>query len=62
MSLARAKLVLGKVRSKFSGVLPGPAQSLQLNGAALEAEAREEIKELSEFLFSLQGDIPPLLR
>jgi hypothetical protein len=62
MALARAKLVLGKVRSKFSGVLPGPAQSLQLNGAALEAEAREEIKELSEFLFSLQGDIPPLLR
>jgi hypothetical protein len=62
MSLARSKLILGKVRSKFSGVLPGPAQSLQLNGAALEAEAREEIKELSEFLFSLQGDVPALIR
>ena len=62
MCLSRSKLTLGKTRSKFSGVLPGPAQSLQLNGAALEAEAREEIRELSEFLFSLQGDIPALLR
>jgi hypothetical protein len=62
MVLSRSKLILGKMRSKFSGVLPGPAQGLQLNGAALEAEAREEIKELSEFLFSLQGDVPALFR
>lgn len=61
-SLAKAKLTLGKVRSKFSGVLPGPARDLQLNGENLQSEAREEIKVLEAYLLSVQGDIPPLIK
>ena len=61
-SLASAKMTLGKVRSKFSGVLPGPAQQLQLNGAELCAEAREELKALTEYLIGVQGDTPPVFK
>jgi hypothetical protein len=61
-SLAQSKLQLGKTRSKFQGVLPGPAQNLTLNGEALQAEAREEIKELEEYLLSIQGDLSALPR
>lgn len=53
--LAQSKLQLGKTRSKFQGVLPGPAQNLQLNGDTLCAEAREEIKDLEEYLLSIQN-------
>jgi hypothetical protein len=56
-SLASSKLQLGKTRSKFQGVLPGPAQNLTLNGDSLQAEAREELKDLNEYLLSVQGDL-----
>jgi hypothetical protein len=61
-TLAKSKVTLGQVRSKFSGVLPGPARDLQLNGQELAAEGREEIKALEEFLLGVQGDIPPMIR
>ena len=60
-SLAKAKDVLGKTRSKFQGILPGPARDMNLNGDALQQEAREEIDKLEEQLLSIQGDIPPMI-
>lgn len=58
---AVAKLALGKSRSKFQGILPGPARDLNLNGDALQAEANAEIPILEQQLLSIQGDIPPII-
>lgn len=43
-----AKRTLGEARSKYSGGLPGPNGSIQLNGTALLAEAKEEVAELEK--------------
>lgn len=56
-TLAKCKFTLSQVRDKFSGVLPGPAQNLQLNGAKLAAEATTEIEKLEAFLLAKQGDV-----
>jgi hypothetical protein len=60
-TLAKAKDVLGKARSKFQGILPGPARDLNLNGDSLQAEAKEEIATLEASLLTMQGDQPPLI-
>lgn len=57
-SLAKAKDALGKARSKFQGLLPGPARDLNLNGDALQNEAKEEITALEAQLLSIQSDAP----
>lgn len=58
-SLANAKKILGHVRSKYSGVLPGPARDLNLNGESLLSEAKEEMDALETKLFEMQADRPP---
>jgi len=61
LTLAHAKVTLGMIRSKFSGVLPSPASNLQLNGTELLAQGREEIDKIEEMLISIQGDIAPTI-
>lgn len=60
-STAKSKLKLGRIRSKFTGALPGPSRDLQMDGDTLVSEANEEIRTLEEELMSMQGDRPPLL-
>lgn len=51
MSLAVAKGMLGRIRSKFSSVAGGPGtESQTLDGKDLLTESKEEIKELRERL------------
>jgi hypothetical protein len=59
--VAKAKLTLGQIRSKFQGQLPGPARDLTLNGDTLKQEAQEEILRLEAQLLNMQGDRPPLV-
>jgi len=56
---AKAKNTLGKARSKFQGLLPGPARDINLNGDALQQESNEEILALEAQLLSFQSDPPP---
>ena len=46
-SLATAKMLLGQARSKFASIA-GPQSPIQLNGAALISEAKEEIEKLDK--------------
>jgi hypothetical protein len=48
-SLAVAKDIIGQAREKF-GTIAGPGGGTQLNGAALKAEAKEEMDRLEEEL------------
>lgn len=48
-TLATSKMMLGQARSKF-GAIAGPGSSITLNGAALIAEAKEEILALDKEL------------
>jgi hypothetical protein len=57
-AVAKAKSVLGKARSKFSGLLPGPARDMNLNGDSLQQEAAEEIQQLETVLLSMQPEVP----
>lgn len=61
-AVAKAKETLGLIRRKFQGV-PGSEDgtTIQLDGAELVQEAKEEIAELEEVLMKSRGQIPPLL-
>lgn len=60
-SLARAKVILGTIRSKFTGLnLSGGA--LQGDGAELKAEGKEEIVQLKEQLKMEYGTVMPFLQ
>jgi len=55
-ALAVAKEILGQVRSKF-GSVPIPGENVQLNGAALVSEGKEEQKSLKEELKTLLSEM-----
>lgn len=56
-TLAKAKQIVGTVRNKFS--LPSPAGgTIQLNGAELVAEGKEQEKELMDELISKSEPMP----
>lgn len=58
-SLALAKGILGEVRSKYK-TMPSPGGGAQLNGDALKAESREDVKELEAELLSNIDDPPEM--
>ena len=55
-ALAVSKEILGQVRSKF-GTVPIPGENVQLNGAALVSEGKEEQKSLKEELKTLLAEM-----
>lgn len=60
MALARARLQLGELWMKFSGVIPGPSQNIQLDQAKRE-KAQEDVDKLEAQLKGMQLSTPPLL-
>ena len=58
-TLASCKLMLGEARSKF-GSIAGPQSPIQLNGTALMAAGKEEIKELEKEIENLVPGGTPL--
>lgn len=58
-ALAFAKSILGQARGKYSSIA-GPQGGTQLNGAALLAEANEEMKQLEEDLKNYVDGSQPL--
>jgi hypothetical protein len=59
-ALAYAKIMLGRVRSKYSGTF-GPANSgLTLDGVALLQEGNDELKQWKEDLIYRYGEILPI--
>ena len=50
---AQAKYILGEARDKFPGGFPGPNGNVQLNGAALKQEAKDEMDKLELQLLNL---------
>lgn len=59
-ALAIAQIMLGRIRSKFSGTF-GPANSgLQLDGMQLVQEGTQAKKDWEDRLLSRWGDLPPI--
>lgn len=59
-ALAYAKIMLGRIRSKFTGTY-GPANSgMQLDGQALLQEGNEELKQWKDDLIFRYGDFLPI--
>jgi hypothetical protein len=59
-ALAYAKVMLGRIRSKYQGTY-GPSNSgLQLDGQQLVQEGQEELKEWKDDLINKWGDILPI--
>lgn len=58
-TLAMCKMILGEIRSKFSGV-DGAEGTITLNGDALKAEGKEEKQALEEYLSNRGQVVPPL--
>jgi len=56
---AQAKFILGEGRSKF-GSINGPAGGTTLNGDALKAEAKEEMKQLEDDLKNFEEGSQPM--
>jgi len=56
-ALIFAKEMLGRVRSKFQNP-PGPNGGVQLDGATLLQESREDMKQWKEDLINRYGDLP----
>ncbi|MDA7807389.1 hypothetical protein N8955_01510 [bacterium] len=59
-ALAQSKLMLGEARSKFTGGLPGPGGSIQLNGDALKNEALGELEQLISGIHNMEEGNSPL--
>lgn len=57
--LALSKGILSQIRGKFSGMVPAPGQSLQLNSGQMSQEAISEAEALKEELRQMQMHIPP---
>jgi hypothetical protein len=53
LALAKAKIVLGNIRSTFGGSIPGGGENIQLNGEALKAEGKEEEQSGMEKLIDM---------
>lgn len=60
MALAKARLQLGDLWMKFSGVIPGPAQNIQLDQAKRQL-AQTEVDGLMQQLKGMQPVAPPQL-
>lgn len=45
-ALGRAKVVLGEMREKFGGSIPGPGGGLTMNASALKTEGNEQLREM----------------
>ena len=58
-ALVFAKIMLGRIRSKYSNP-PGPGGGLQLDGQALLQEAAEDKNQWEEKLINKWGDILPI--
>ena len=58
-ALTYLKEILGRIRSKYPAP-PGPGGGMQLDGAALLQEAREDRQKWFEDLLYKFGDIPPI--
>lgn len=56
-ALAKAKLMLGTIRSKFSGI-NAAGINIAADGEALKSEAKEEIDKLEERLWGMQMPMP----
>ncbi len=61
LMLVGVKKILGRIRSKFSGSVPGSVDNLTLDGSALLAEAAKEDDELQRQMISLR-QIPIVIR
>lgn len=61
-ALAKAKIILGRIRNKFHG-LPGdePGMMMELDGGDLISEGREEVQQLEEELMAMRSQLPPIL-
>lgn len=60
-ALAYAKEMLGRIRSKYGGTIPGPGGPITLDGPQLVQEAREDLTKWQEDLIYRYGDIPPIM-
>lgn len=47
-TLAKAKILLGNIRSTFGGTIPGGTENIQLNGSDLIAQGKEELNEVKQ--------------
>ena len=54
LALAKAKIVLGNIRSTFSGGIPGGEENIQLNGESLLSEGKQEEQTAIEKLIKAQ--------
>jgi hypothetical protein len=61
-ALAKAKIMLGRIRNKFKGI-PGADEgsSYDIDGADLIAEGREEVSEIETMLAETRAQIAPIL-
>jgi hypothetical protein len=58
-SLIYAKEMVGRIRSKYPAP-PGPGGGMQLDGATLLQESREDMKQWKEDLIYRYGDLPAI--
>ena len=58
--LALAKGILAQIRGKFSGMVPTPGQTMQLNGAQMAQESTQEQEALKQELSQMQWHAPPM--
>lgn len=57
--LAMCKIIVGEIRSKFSGV-EGAEGAITMNGTELKAEGKEEKRDYDDYLANRGQIIPPL--
>jgi hypothetical protein len=58
--LVRCKSILAQIRGKYSGVIPAPGGSMQLNSRELREEVREEEERLRLEIESMAPAVPPV--
>lgn len=61
MVLAVAKRILGRIRGKFSGVIPSPGKDVILDAQSLLDEGKQEEEELTEKARGMMPAVPPVL-
>lgn len=59
MALAHAKMILGRILRKYKNA-PGPNGGVQLDGAELYQEGKEEFEQCKKNLLDMWGDILPI--
>ncbi len=59
LALAHAKMILGRILRKYKNP-PGPGGGVQLDGAELYQEGKEEFEQCKKNLLDMWGDIPPI--